>query len=229
MTSCLSPKYRKNVVRPTQQRHRPHDDKGRPLRDRKRERTRQALIDAAADLFERKGYDETTVAEIAAADIGTRTFFSYFTSKEEILFPDSASRVQAAVDAIAARRRNDRPVDVLLRAIQHVVEADTDMVSRMAVVRTHLFLTVPAVRGRALQIQLTAQQDIARHLHAAFSDELDYVTAAALVGALVGAIIGALLTLLNQPGGPDTITENPDQIRAQIQRATEIAMRPWLS
>ncbi len=45
------------------------------LRDRKRERTRQALIDAAAELFERKGYHETTVAQIAAAaEIGTRTF-----------------------------------------------------------------------------------------------------------------------------------------------------------
>jgi AcrR family transcriptional regulator len=63
------------------------------LRDRKRERTRRALIDAAVALFERKGYDETTVAEIAAAaDIGTRTFFSYFASKEDILFRDSDTR-----------------------------------------------------------------------------------------------------------------------------------------
>ena len=72
------------------------------LRDRKRERTRQALIAAAAELFERNGYDGTTVAEIAAAaEIGTRTFFSYFASKEEILFPDSDARVQATIDAIA--------------------------------------------------------------------------------------------------------------------------------
>ena len=68
----------------------------RTLRDRKRERTRLALIDAAADLFERRGYDRTTVADIAAAaDIGTRTFFSYFASKEELLFPESDARVAA--------------------------------------------------------------------------------------------------------------------------------------
>ena len=68
------------------------------LRDRKRERTRRALVDAAAALFERKGYDETTVAEIAAAaDIGTRTFFSYFASKEDILFPDSDTRTQTTI------------------------------------------------------------------------------------------------------------------------------------
>jgi AcrR family transcriptional regulator len=72
------------------------------LRDRKRERTRRALIDAAAALFERKGYNETTVAEIAAAaDIGTRTFFSYFASKEDILFPDNDTRTQTTIQAIA--------------------------------------------------------------------------------------------------------------------------------
>src|ERR1700677_380827 len=93
----------------------------RPLRDRKRDRTRKALINAAVDLFERRGYDGTTVADIAeAADIGTRTFFSYFASKEELLFPDSDARVRAAVTAIANRKAGDRPADVLMRALHEV-------------------------------------------------------------------------------------------------------------
>jgi len=47
------------------------------LRERKRVRTRQALIDAAAELFARRGYEGTTIADIAAAaDVSTRTFFS---------------------------------------------------------------------------------------------------------------------------------------------------------
>jgi AcrR family transcriptional regulator len=200
------------------------------LRERKRDRTRRALVDAAVDLFERNGYDGTTVADIAeAADIGTRTFFSYFASKEELLFPESDARVAAAVAAIAGREPGDRPADVLLRALRDVGAADgepDDMVDRVAALRTRLFATVPAVRGRALQIQLDAQREIARHLRRAFPDELDQVTAAALVGAFVGAVSGALQALLDDPGHPHA-TDDPDELRRQLRHATDVALRPW--
>jgi AcrR family transcriptional regulator len=198
------------------------------LRDRKRERTRRALIAAAAELFERKGYDETTVAEIAAeAEIGTRTFFSYFASKEEILFPESDARVRATIDAIAHRDPVDGPADVLLRALETVAESDTDIVGPMAVVRMRLFWTVSAVRGRALQVQLAAQQEIARELHAAFPDELDRVSAATLVGALTGAVNGALVALMDTEDGVDATALDAADMRAQVWRATELALRPW--
>jgi AcrR family transcriptional regulator len=200
---------------------------GGTLRERKRDRTRRALIDAAIDLFERNGYDGTTVADIAeAAEIGTRTFFSYFASKEELLFPDSDTRVAAAVTAIANRKPGDRPADVLLRALRDVGGADgepDDMVDRIAAVRVALFRTVPAVRGRALQIQLDAQREIARHLQRAFPAELDAVTAAALVGAFVGAVSGALQVLLDESEAP----ADPDDLRRQLRRATDLALRPW--
>jgi AcrR family transcriptional regulator len=201
------------------------------LRERKRERTRRALVDAAAELFERKGYDETTIAEIAAAaEVSARTFFGYFASKEEIVFPDSAERVQIALDSIADRRPQDRPVDVLLRALQRVAEVDTDMVSRLAVVRVQLIMDVPAVRGRGLQILFSAQRQIARRLHAAFPGELDEVTAAALVGAMVGAVSSALMAVLDDPAQAGRmISESPDRLRTEIHRAAQVALRPWLS
>ncbi|MGH3095285.1 MAG: TetR/AcrR family transcriptional regulator [Streptosporangiales bacterium] len=200
----------------------------RTLRERKRERTRQALIDAATDLFDRYGYDQTTVADIAAcADIGTRTFFSYFASKEELLFPAAMDeRVQAAVVAIATRRADERPADVLLRALRDVGETDTDMVSRLAAVRMRLVRTVPAVRRRALQVQVDAEQEIVGHLHAAFPDDLDEVGAAALVGAFVGAVSGALRVLL---ADPDTVSAGRERIAARLREATDVALHPWLA
>jgi AcrR family transcriptional regulator len=195
------------------------------LRDRKRARTRQALVDAATDLFERRGYDETTVADIAgAADIGTRTFFSYFATKEELLFPESDSRVRAAVAAIAARGPDDGPAEVLLRALRQVGDDNNDMASRLAALRLRLIQTIPAVRGRALQVQLDAQREIARHLAAAFPDQLTEVRAAALTGAFVGAVTGALQVLLQDS---DRLAD-PAAVQAAVREATDVALAPWL-
>ncbi|MGV4926638.1 TetR/AcrR family transcriptional regulator (plasmid) [Streptomyces sp. BHT-5-2] len=195
------------------------------LRERKRERTRQKIIDAAADLFERRGYEATTIADIAdAAEIGTRTFFSYFGSKEELLFPESSARVAAALATIEARGPQDRPADLLMRALQQVNEANTEMADSTARLRMRLIQSVPAVRGRALQEQLDAQLQIARHLQAAFPDELDAVQAAAMVGAFIGAVTGALHVLLAEP---DALAD-PRRLQRRMQEATNKALRPFL-
>ncbi|MFJ4101332.1 TetR/AcrR family transcriptional regulator [Amycolatopsis japonica] len=193
------------------------------LRDRKRARTRQALIDAATELFERKGYDETTIADVtAAAEIGARTFFSYFASKEELLFPDADERVQAAIDAIATRGPAEGPAEVLLRALSQVTATGDELVSPLAALRLRMIQTVPAVRGRALQEQLAAQREIAKHLAAAFPDRIDPVGAAALTGAFVGAVTGALQALLDDTDGTD-----PATLQAAMRTATEVALAPW--
>jgi hypothetical protein len=115
---------------------------------------------------------------------------------------------------------------VLLRALRDVGAADgepDDMVDRVAAVRLRLFRTVSAVRGRALQIQLEAQREIAGHLHRAFPDDLDEVGAAALVGAFIGAASAALQVLLDDPAA----LADPDGLRRQLRHATDIALRPW--
>ncbi len=202
------------------------------LRDRKRERTRRALLEAAVELFETRGYDETTVADIAAAaEVGTRTFFNYFASKEELLFPEPDERVRMAVAAIASRRVGEPPFEVLLRALraagdnpgEHLID---DLGARIAAVRAQVSRTVPAVSGRAAHAQLVAQREIGRQLHAAFPDELDEVGAAALVGAVVGAVSGALTVLFQQPHAG---AEDDERLHRDIHETASRVLRPWLT
>jgi AcrR family transcriptional regulator len=195
------------------------------LRHHKKIRTRQAIVDAATELFATRGYEKTTVADIAAAaDIGTRTFFSYFASKEELLFPQADARVGAAVDAIATRTPGEGPAEVLVRALRDAGAADDDLVGPLARLRLELIRTVPAVRGRGLQLQVDAQRQIARHLRDAYPDQLDEVSAAALVGALIGAVSGALEVLLENP---DAASGDREQLKERLRQATDVALRPW--
>jgi AcrR family transcriptional regulator len=59
----------------------------RSPRDAYADRTRNALLEAALNLFSANGYDETTTDQIAeSAGVSPRTFFRYFATKESVLF-----------------------------------------------------------------------------------------------------------------------------------------------
>jgi AcrR family transcriptional regulator len=79
---------------------------GLGLRESKKRRTRQALIEAAMRLYREKGFDGVTVAEIASqADVSPRTFFGYFKTKEDVFLGRGDDRLERLVQAIKERDR----------------------------------------------------------------------------------------------------------------------------
>jgi AcrR family transcriptional regulator len=88
------------------------------LRERKKARTREALVAAAIDLFSRQGFDGTTIEEIAeACEVSPRTFFRYFPTKEAVLFGDSEERCAALVAGLAVQPPDAGPLVTLHAAM----------------------------------------------------------------------------------------------------------------
>jgi AcrR family transcriptional regulator len=96
---------------------------GLSLQERKQELVRGELASAAWDLFGKKGYESTTVAEIAAAaGVSRRTFFRYYASKEDVLTATSDDLAEAMLRAMAERPRDEPPLVSLQRALVLVLE-----------------------------------------------------------------------------------------------------------
>ncbi|MFD9129075.1 TetR/AcrR family transcriptional regulator [Kitasatospora sp. NPDC059571] len=88
------------------------------LRERKKQRTRDALVDAAHRLFLSQGYGRTTVDEIAASvDVSQRTFFRYFANKEEVALAVMADAEDYFIECLRKRPAAENPLQAMRAAI----------------------------------------------------------------------------------------------------------------
>jgi AcrR family transcriptional regulator len=92
------------------------------LRERKRLQTRERLTRAAMALFLERGFEATTLDDIAAAaDISRRSFFHYFASKEDVVFAWQEDSTAALIAAVAARPADESMLTAAENAITAMV------------------------------------------------------------------------------------------------------------
>jgi AcrR family transcriptional regulator len=93
-------------------------------RERKKAATRQALADAALELFLDRGFDAVTVAEVAdAADVSVTTLFKHFPSKEALLFDEDGDREADLTGAVTGRAEGEPVLDALQRWFSERLDA----------------------------------------------------------------------------------------------------------
>ncbi|MCD9141833.1 TetR family transcriptional regulator [Streptomyces albireticuli] len=94
----------------------PSGDARLPLRERKKLRTRQALIDTALELFTARGFGGVTLDELCdAVEISKRTFFRYFAGKEDVAMAPTQDLWRKFLDDLETRDPGDRPLTEMLQ------------------------------------------------------------------------------------------------------------------
>lgn len=158
------------------------------LRERKKQRTREAIVTVALELFAERGYQQTTVAEIAeAAEVSKGTVFAYFPTKEDIVFADTAPVCDDLLRRLRERPQDQSAVDVLRSLIgDHIVAPDERRLLRERLIagdeqlRSHY-------RARLAEIEDAMAAAIADDLGAAPDDLRPRLAAATVMAALAAA------------------------------------------
>jgi AcrR family transcriptional regulator len=154
------------------------------LRERKKRQTREALTRAAQELFVERGYDETTLAEIAeAAGVSTRTIFAYFPGKEDILFATEQTMLDALGQALAERPAGADALTALREFILSSAHEKTELDCKLGEVIAADPTLSSHRRARIAQLQEVLAAAIAVDLGVEADDLRPQVAAASLTAA----------------------------------------------
>lgn len=153
------------------------------LRERKKVQQREAIAAAALRLFAERGYDETTLAEIAdAAGISPRTIFAYYEGKQDILFCDEAAYVEQLKHMLEQRPPGTTTVDAIRELISTVPPPDEQAMLRKQIITDNPALQMQT-RARLGQLEPVFAESIAKDLGAGPDDIRPPMLAAVMIAA----------------------------------------------
>lgn len=188
------------------------------LRERKKRRTRDALVAAAWDLFHSHGYERTTVREITdAVEVSERTFFRYFASKEDLVLSPLLAASDAFVGQLRIRPAEERPVDAMRNALHaaagllepELTETQTDWETHSQAVK--LIESTPQLLAAQLMIGQRLTDDVVAVI--AQREGVDPVTDRR--PRIIAAVFSALMTVAGQAwrgdGGIERLVQLADE------------------
>ncbi|MEU6720518.1 TetR family transcriptional regulator [Nonomuraea sp. NPDC046802] len=161
---------------------------------------RHRLAEAAVTLFDDNGYDETTVDDIAArAGVSRSTFFRYYRSKEDAIFPDHDTLL-ARIDARLRASTADTAIVAITDAVRIVLAHYVDD-AEVSLRRYRLVREVPALRDREIASVARYQRLFREFVGAWLGDSPDAGLRAELMAASVVAAHNQVLRGWLRAGG----------------------------
>jgi len=196
------------------------------LREYKKAMTRAALQEQALRLFLAKGYDATTVEEIAAAaGVSHMTFFRYYPTKEDVVLSDD-------YDALIVQGIRERPVgEPAVLKIRQSIRQGLDQVylanRDSLLARTRLIIGTPALRARLWGQQRATEALLAAELVASGNfgnqeDDIYHLRVRVIASACLAAIVTAVEVWAETNG----TSELPDLIDRALTSLAALQVEP---
>jgi len=193
------------------------------LRERKRLKTRAAIQKEALRLFLKKGFDETTIEEIAAAaEISPSTFFNYFPSKEDVVFQDELDPLILA--AFDAQPQGTNPIRAIRNAMKSVFENLTPLQDKMMRERIALMSSTPSLRAAMLAQFADLVGQIAELVASRSGGSPTDFAIRNFSGALLGVMMSALFTAVED--SQTDLLDVADQAMAHLEAGLPLTWTP---
>jgi AcrR family transcriptional regulator len=165
---------------------------GGERRERKKRQTREALLRAALERFDSKGYEHTAVREITdAVDVSERTFFRYFASKEDLALSFTRDWTDALLVALRQRPAGEDPLTALRNSFHDALRAQE--VADVPGEPTYLLVTrlidsTPALLAASLRSMHDRDDEIVRVLAAREGIDPDADLRPRVLAAVFGSV-----------------------------------------
>ncbi|MFE2432420.1 TetR family transcriptional regulator [Streptomyces sp. NPDC059373] len=168
---------------------------------------RDSLIAAAFQLFLERGFEQTTVDDIVTlAGVGRRSFFRYFPSKEDVVFPDHERCLADMTDFLRQQGSEGDPVAQVCDAARLVLRMYAENPA-FSVQRYRLTKKVPGLRAHELSVVWRYERTLADYLRVRYATRPDgTLRADVIAAAVVAAHNHALRSWLRSGGQGDAIT-----------------------
>ena len=190
---------------------------GGGLRDERKRHTRDALESAAWRLFARKGFDHTTVDEIAAAvHVAPRTFFRYFETKDAVLYGPWRENLAEFCRRLSARPPAEDPLTALSASVSEFIEQLEDDTPEL-LQRARIVSRSTQSRSYRYDVVQPATVDaIARVLAARLDTDIDLDLRPRLFAAVVTVALDTARDAWVASGGRQPIARLVEQAFAEL-------------
>ncbi|MFG2548415.1 TetR family transcriptional regulator [Streptomyces sp. NPDC048581] len=165
------------------------------LRERKKQRTRDALLRTALELFTTQGYEHTTVDDIAdAVDVSQRTFFRYFAGKEEAALALQDITVAHFLEAVRERPPHEAPMEALRQSVLESWDTLNDVIEAVVPIGLYLRMyqvveSTPVLLAAHLRRSVEIEEAIARILAEREGVDIDADPRPRLAVAVFGGVM----------------------------------------